>query len=274
MHTSGRERRARAPRSPAARTGRSTRSAVAELAGGLGTALPALGLLVWLVVVAALCPVGIGLLLAPQALRGLRDLADRERRRLGRWGEELLPGGEVPAPLRAALADPVVRRELRWLPVHAVGGLLLGLVGALLPLYAVRDTTFPLWRHLVPAGVDSSPWWWTVQDWRGAAAVALLGLGWAVLTVVAAPGMARLQRSAGRRLLAPPPGADLSLRVAELTATRAAALDAHVSELRRIERSLHDGAQNRLVGVNVLLGAARRSLTRNPAHSEQLLERA
>jgi signal transduction histidine kinase len=59
-----------------------------------------------------------------------------------------------------------------------------------------------------------------------------------------------------------------------LTATRAAALDAHATELRRIERSLHDGAQNRLVSVAVLLGAARRMVARDPAGADELLERA
>jgi hypothetical protein len=39
------------------------------------------------------------------------------------------------------------------------------------------------------------------------------------------------------------PDTDLSLRVAQLSATRAAALDAHATELRRIERSLHDGTR-------------------------------
>ncbi|NDZ69654.1 sensor histidine kinase, partial [Streptomyces sp. SID10362] len=93
----------------------------------------------------------------------------------------------------------------------------------------------------------------------------LLGLG---------PGMARLQAAPARRLLAAGPDTDLSLRVAELTATRAAALDAHATELRRIERSLHDGAQNRLVSVTVLLGAARRMAARDPAGADELLERA
>ncbi|BCJ49399.1 hypothetical protein Asp14428_08740 [Actinoplanes sp. NBRC 14428] len=64
------------------------------------------------------------------------------------------------------------------------------------------------------------------------------------------------------------------MRIAELTATRAAALDAHATELRRIERSLHDGAQNRLVGVTVLLGAARRALARDPRAAGEMLERA
>lgn len=88
------------------------------------------------------------------------------------------------------------------------------------------------------------------------------------------PGMARLQAWPGRRLLAPGPDADLTLRVEQLTATRAAALDAHVTELRRIERSLHDGTQNRLVAVNVLLGAALQALSRDPAVAREPLERA
>jgi signal transduction histidine kinase len=88
------------------------------------------------------------------------------------------------------------------------------------------------------------------------------------------PGMARLQAWTGRRLLAPPADADLSLRVAQLTSTRAAALDAHAAELRRIERSLHDGAQNRLVAVTIMLGAARRALDRDRATADAALDRA
>ncbi len=88
------------------------------------------------------------------------------------------------------------------------------------------------------------------------------------------PALARSQAWPGRRLLAPHPDTDLSLRVARLSATRAAALDAHATELRRIERSLHDGAQNRLVAVTVLLGATRRALSRDPATADAMLERA
>ncbi|MFD0481975.1 sensor histidine kinase [Kineococcus sp. GCM10028916] len=254
-----------------------TRTAVARLGGGLGTSFLAGLLLVWVVVVGVLCVVGIGLLLVPGALRTLRRLGDRERERLRRNRSTMLPAGPVPPGSRAAVRDPAVRRELLWLPVHATWGLLLGLVGVLLPLYALRDLSFPLWWRVVPADVDASPWWWTVDGWPSAAAVALLGLGWAALTVGASPRLARWQAAPGLTLLAPPPGTDLSLRVAELSATRAAALDAHVAELRRIERSLHDGAQNRLVGVTVMLGAARRSLHRpgaDPATTDELLERA
>src|SRR6185436_18734869 len=95
-----------------------------------------------------------------------------------------------------------------------------------------------------------------------------------ILAVVLGPGIARLQALPGRRLLPPGAGVDLSLRVVELTATRAAALDAHAAELRRIERSLHDGTQNRLVALNVLVGAARRALVRNPDAAAEILDRA
>ena len=257
---------------PATRLLRRVRDGVVQSAGALGTGVRALLLLLGCVLVAALSLVGIGLLLAPAVLRALRRLTDAERARLRRWGSDLPPAGPLPAPRRAGLAA-VAPREVAWLVVHAVAGLPTGLVGVLLPVYAVRDLTFPLWWSLLPVA-DASPWWWAVRDAADAREVTLLGLVWVALTLTAVPALGRLPGSWGRRLLAPPPGTDLSLRVAELTASRAAALDAHVVELRRIERSLHDGAQNRLVGVTVLLGAARRSLTRNPAVTDDLLEQA
>ncbi|MEZ0166609.1 sensor histidine kinase [Kineococcus sp. LSe6-4] len=245
------------------------RAGFLDLGRGLGTALTAALLTAWLIVVLALLPVGAGVLLAPSAVREVRRLAEVERARTG--SPTLGPG---PDRLRAAVTDRLWRRDLRWVLPHATAGLALGLLGTLLPVYAVRDLSFPLWWWLVPAGADASPWWWTVRTWPDALAVAGLGAGWALLSLAGLPVLARAQSGLSRALLHPPADVDLSLRVAELTATRAAALDAHAAELRRIERSLHDGTQNRLVGVNVLLGAARRALARNPAGVDDLLARA
>jgi signal transduction histidine kinase len=115
---------------------------------------------------------------------------------------------------------------------------------------------------------------WTIHSWPGAVVVSLAGVAVAGASVVLLPAMARLQAWPGRRLLSPPRGTDLALRVAELNASRAAALEAHATELLRIERSLHDGTQNRLVAVNVLLGAAKRALVRDPDATRQILDRA
>jgi signal transduction histidine kinase len=52
----------------------------------------------------------------------------------------------------------------------------------------------------------------------------------------------------------------LEVRVDELTRTRSGALDVQASELRRIERDLHDGAQARLVALSMQLGRAEERL--------------
>ncbi|MDA4886884.1 sensor domain-containing protein [Streptomyces sp. MS2A] len=262
-------------RETAVRTLRAARAATGQLVGGLGTAFQALGVLLLSAVAAVTAPAGVGLLLAPLVLRALHALARRERERLALRGVDIVPPDPPPVRLRSALADPTTRRELGWLVRHGTLGLLLGLLGLLLPLCAVRDGTFPLWWRLVPEdATTTSIGVGTAHTWLDAVAALLLGVGWTAILLGLGPGMARLQAAPARRLLAAGPDTDLSLRVAELTATRAAALDAHATELRRIERSLHDGAQNRLVSVTVLLGAARRMAARDPAGADELLERA
>jgi hypothetical protein len=249
--------------------------ALERLAGGLGTGVLAFGGLLWVVIVVVLCVIGIGVLLLPSALRFTRWIADRERGRLSRWGPEVLSPGPVPTSLWAALSDETVWRDLRWLPVHATFGLLTGLFGIAMPIYTLQNLTFPFWYGLLPPGDGGpGPISWPINGLADALLVGLTGAGWLALTVAFPPLLAQAQAWPGRKMLAPSPGTDLSLRVAQLTATRAAALDAHAVELRRIERSLHDGTQNRLVAVTVLLGAARRALTRDPAMAGEVLDRA
>ncbi|MEV4702810.1 sensor histidine kinase [Actinoplanes sp. NPDC049316] len=262
-------------RSPMQVRARAMREALEHLVGGLGTAFLALAAALWLLLVAMGCLVGVGLLFVPTALRLQRFAADRERARLSRWGTEIVGPGPAPARWRDAVRDPSVRREWRWLAWHATVGLIVGILGITLPLNAVRDGTFPLWWKLLPPGdATSSLGFPLVTDWVGAFGVWALGIAWIALAVGFGPALARWQARPGRRLLTLPADVDLSLRVAELTATRAAALDAHATELRRIERSLHDGTQNRLVAVTVLLGAARRALARDPSGAEEILGRA
>jgi signal transduction histidine kinase len=56
----------------------------------------------------------------------------------------------------------------------------------------------------------------------------------------------------------------LELRVDELKRTRTGVLDVQASELRRIERDLHDGAQARLVALTMQLGRAEERLADRP----------
>jgi signal transduction histidine kinase len=255
--------------------GRAALDALDHIVGGLGTAVLAVIALLWLLITGVLCLVGVGLYLLPSALRLVRMVADRERARLSRWGPEILGAEPVPTRLGDALRRPTVLRELGWTVCHATLGMLLSLIALTLPIDGLHDLLFPVWWKLVPPSADTpSQNYFTVHDWPGAFLVCLIGFAALVITVLVLPVMAWVQAWPGRRLLVPDEGTDLVLRVAELKATRAAALDAHAAELRRIERSLHDGTQNRLVAVTVLIGAANRALARDPNDAREILARA
>lgn len=205
------------------------------------------------------------------AFRSARAVAERDRRRLHRVDPAVLPPDSVPAPAGARL--------LLWVALRATAGLVVQLVVLLGLLYALEDLTFPLWWRLIaPPLTPTLPFpqneSLAAHDTASSLVAVPYGLLLALMTALAVPLVALVETRTARALLNPPPGTDLRLRVAELTATRAAALDAHAAELRRIERALHDGAQSRLVAVSVLVGAARRAVERGDLDAGTQLERA
>jgi signal transduction histidine kinase len=60
-------------------------------------------------------------------------------------------------------------------------------------------------------------------------------------------------------------------RITVLETTRAGAMNQQESELRRIERDLHDGAQARLVALGMSLGMAEQKLASDPEAAQRLL---
>ncbi len=75
-------------------------------------------------------------------------------------------------------------------------------------------------------------------------------------------------------LLWSPDQAELTERIETLESTRAGAVDVQESDLRRIERDLHDGAQARLVALGMSLGMAEQKLARDPTAAGELLAEA
>ena len=73
--------------------------------------------------------------------------------------------------------------------------------------------------------------------------------------------LAQADVSLARALLAPNREAQLEQRVVQLRESRDASVDSSASELRRIERDLHDGAQQRLVSLAMNLGMAKDRLS-------------
>ncbi len=97
---------------------------------------------------------------------------------------------------------------------------------------------------------------WLADSWPEAFAALLAGVVLLPLLTCAAevrrPGPRRTD--AGPAL---PPEAALDSRIAELDRSRMRLVDAFEAERRRIERDLHDGAQQRLVALSMTLGLAR-----------------
>ncbi len=97
----------------------------------------------------------------------------------------------------------------------------------------------------------------------GAAAVAA-----AAGLLLAAPWLARLVTRADEALawalLGPGHRAELAHRLESLTRSRADIVAATDAERRRIERDLHDGAQQRLVSLAMNLGMARSRFDERP----------
>jgi signal transduction histidine kinase len=90
----------------------------------------------------------------------------------------------------------------------------------------------------------------------------------ALAALFAAPNLARLTARAdealARSLLGPSQSEELALRLESLTKSRAEVVAATDAERRRIERDLHDGAQQRLVSLAMNLGMTRARFTDVP----------
>jgi signal transduction histidine kinase len=240
-------------------------AALVHLTTGLATAILswlAIGVLLLSVVVLPLLPV-----VAPAVYR----LIDFDRSRTARF-----TGTPVPTD-RAPLDGPWLHRaqqvlsgvrELSWLPAHGISGVVFGALAVGVAGSAAQQFVVPFVWSAYPGGLENS-FGVHVDSWPEA--LLSLPIGAVLLLVLTQlPRLAALDAHWSRRLLAP----SLRQRVAELTATRAAALEAHGAELRRIERNLHDGTQNKLVGVVMMLGIAERTFRQHPDNALQALLRA
>jgi signal transduction histidine kinase len=100
----------------------------------------------------------------------------------------------------------------------------------------------------------------------------------AALLLPAAPrvavAVARRDRAAAVALLGPGSRAELVARLENLTRSRAEFVAAADAERRRIERDLHDGAQQRLVVLAMNLGLARETLTDLPEPAMAVIKAA
>jgi len=137
----------------------------------------------------------------------------------------------------------------------------------LVPLAAL---SLPIYNRSLPGG-GADLWVFTVQSWWATVLVGIAGL----VLLPAAPRIVCMIGQAdvafGRRLLGPD---RLAVRVGELERSRAAVVISAEEERRRIERDLHDGAQQRLVALAMQLGRAKARFGTDPDGARALLDEA
>ena len=175
---------------------------------------------------------------------------------------------------RWIITDPATWRDFAWLLPGGLVGTALGLITLAIPAYGLTGIgLLPLWLHRAEVWFGYGIFWPTanvVEGWLALPqGLVILAAGLAV-----APLLRKTDVLFARLFLAPTRAAELRLRVAHLTLTRAHTIDAQAAELRRIERDLHDGAQARIVSVGMTIGLAERLVRRDPSAALKLLAEA
>ncbi len=110
----------------------------------------------------------------------------------------------------------------------------------------------------------------------GPVAMSLATLAGVVMTIVAfgiTRGLVRLEAVLASALLDASPD-ELRRRVTDLASSRTRSMSAADQERRRLERDLHDGAQQRMVSLAMTLGLAQQKLATNPEQGARLVAEA
>ena len=178
-----------------------------------------------------------------------------------------LPEGGWWVRLRARLADPATWKDLTFLFLQFPFGLLSFIVATVVLGVAVGTLTLPFWYWAIPDGVEMG----IVQVDTLAVALAFVPLG-ALLVWVGIPALGWLGRFYGayaELLLGSNEDPAVTAEMSDLRDARSRIIEAADAERRRIERDLHDGAQQRLVALSLNLRMAeKRAAEGDPAAAE------
>jgi signal transduction histidine kinase len=175
--------------------------------------------------------------------------------------------------LHGAIINPIVSIlswtvTIVWLSV-ALGGLT-GWIWE--PFIPQGDRTFFLSRTVVDAVFHtSSSFDPTVGD---RILYVIAGVLFAATLPFVTRGLTLLHEAIARGLLGGWPSEALQREVADLSASRGAAVAAEDQALRRLERDLHDGPQQRLIRLQMDIAAAERKLADDPEAAARLLGEA
>jgi signal transduction histidine kinase len=151
---------------------------------------------------------------------------------------------------------------------------------------ALGGLTYGLWAPTIPRGDRG----WNLSIWvldllgqatggidslaLDIAIYAIVGVVFAATLPFVSRGLIIVHELIARGMLSAFASDELRQQVADVTASRGAAISAEGHSLRRLERDIHDGPQQRLVRLQMDLAAAERQLDADPEKARGLITEA
>jgi signal transduction histidine kinase len=235
--------------------------------------------------------IGVGVVLIAFAIEASRFVAGLARRRaLGVDPRPLVAHGYRPLGpgarelLTGLFLDPNRWRDLGYVFVAFPLAVIEFTAVAALWVAVLFLLSMPVWTLLTGdplGGLATSDWLSTipalaarvpvVNGWVVALVAFVAGLVLLPVAAFTAQGLAALHRQVVAVFLCDSGTRALEERVETLEESRKAVLDVEASELRRIERDLHDGAQQRLVMLTINLGLAAERIDTDPEAAKGLV---
>lgn len=221
--------------------------------------------------------IGVPVLVAMAACA--RWFADLERSACDRtFAEPLPPHAYRPArKWWSPILDPQVWRDV----IHAILGFAIifsaGIIAVSWTISALGGVTFAAWEWALPRG-DVSGLFGLITGNNSRVGEIVVNTGLGLLMLVATPVVVRVLaaiRLGFSRALLTSPASVLRARAEEAEASRTASNRAESHTLSMIERSIHDGPQQRLVRLTMDLQAAQRRMqSDDPAAAASYLDEA
>jgi signal transduction histidine kinase len=189
-------------------------------------------------------------------------LAEGERRIIAALTGTVIPNPYRPVPestsrwgrLRARLADPATWKDLVFLLLQFPFGLVSFVLAVTILSLGIHGVCLPFWYWALPDGMDYG--FWTIDTLPEALLVMPVGAALLLLGIPALSLLGRLYVGYAEVLLGSNVDPAVTAEMTDLRDARSRIIEAADAERRRIERDLHDGAQQRLVALALTLRMA------------------
>ncbi|MGW4214830.1 sensor histidine kinase [Lentzea sp. NPDC004789] len=183
------------------------------------------------------------------------------------------PTGTLWQRWKHQFTDPATWRDLGYLALLLPAGALefaavvaiISVVGAFLAV--------PFWIGEAPFAIVVGEFW-TIDSFFSALPVTAIGLALIPVALMGVRALGSMHGRMARALLGPTRADELAIEAERLQSSRARGVEAAEAERRRIERDLHDGAQQRLVAVAMGLGRAKSKMDTDPEGAAALIAEA